>query len=75
MANAELDNLRQVYRDAVEAWIAAIREEEALATADPSVHAVDRWEEAGFREEEARIRAKAAKLAYEELLRRVNFGF
>ena len=75
MENAELDKLRQVYREAVAVWIAAIREEEALVTPDHSVQAVDRWEEAGFREEEARNRAKIAKKAYEELLRRVNFGF
>ena len=54
MENAELDKLRQDYRAAVEVWIAAIREEEALATPDHSVNAVDPWEEAGFREEEAR---------------------
>ena len=75
MKNAELDKLRQEYRAAVEVWIAAIREEEALATPDHSVNAVDQWEEAGFREEEARTCAKVAKSAYEDLLRRVNFGF
>ena len=75
MENAELDTLRQDYRAAVEVWIAAIREEEALVTPDHSVNAVDQWEEARCREEEARIRAKVAKSAYEDLLRRVNFGF
>jgi hypothetical protein len=42
-------------------------------TEDQSVTAVDIWEGAGFREEEARNRAKAAKSAYEDSLRRVNF--
>ena len=32
MDNAELDRLRQAYKDAVEKWMTAIREEEALAT-------------------------------------------
>lgn len=74
MENKELDRLRQDYRDAVERWIASIREEEALATADHSVSAVDAWEGAGFREDEARNRAKAAKSTYEDALRRVNFN-
>jgi hypothetical protein len=75
MDNATLDKLRQAYRNAVEVWIATIREEEALATPDHSVTAIDRWEEAGFREEEARNYAKAAKSAYEDALRRVNYNF
>jgi len=73
MENAELDALRQSYKNAVEGWIAAIREEEALATADHAVKAVDIWENAGFREEEARGKAKAAKSAYEDALRQVLF--
>ena len=73
MENPELDVLRQQYRDAVASWITAIREEEALSTVDHSVTAIDIWENAGFREEEARNLAKAAKKEYEEALRRVNF--
>jgi len=41
MDDAELDRLRQAYKDAVDKWITAIREEEALATPDYSVHAWD----------------------------------
>ncbi len=74
MENSELDQLRQDYCDAVEEWIAAIREEEALATPDHSVAAIDRWEEAGFREEKLRANAKDAKKVYEDALRRVNFN-
>lgn len=75
MENAELDSLRDTYKAAVERWIAAIREEENLATPDHTVHAVDVWEHAGFSEEEARNQAKAAKTAYEDALRKVNFNF
>jgi hypothetical protein len=72
---AELDKLRQVYKDAVERWITAIRAEENLATADHSVPAVDVWEHAGFDEEEARDKAKEARQEYEDALRKVDFGF
>lgn len=63
MENAELDALRQTYKDAVDKWIVAIREEEALATEDHAVKALDIWENAGFREEEARGKAKSANRA------------
>jgi hypothetical protein len=72
---AELDKLRHKYKIAVERWIAAIRAEEDLATADHTVHAVDVWENAGFAEDEARNQAKEARQAYEDALRNVNFHF
>jgi len=72
---AELDRLRQAYKDAVEQWITAIRAEEDLATPDHTVSAVDIWEHAGFSEEEARARAKEARSAYEDALRKVDFDF
>jgi hypothetical protein len=74
MDNAELDQRRQAYKDAVEKWVSAIREEEALVTPDHSVHAWDLWEQAGFAEEEARQRALDAKKAYEDGLREVDYG-
>ncbi len=75
MDTAELDQLRQAYKDAVEVWIQAIRAEENLATEDHSVPAVDIWEHAGFDDEEARGKAKEARQAYEDALRKVDFGF
>jgi hypothetical protein len=36
MDKADYDRLRQSYKDAVDTWVAAIREEEALATPDHS---------------------------------------
>ena len=72
---AELDRLRQAYKDKVDEWIAAIRAEEDLATADHSVPAIDVWEHAGFGEEEARAKAIEARKAYEDALRQVDFNF
>jgi hypothetical protein len=74
-AIAELDRLRQAYKDAVEQWIAAIRSEENLATADHSVSAIDVWEHAGFGEEAAREKAKDARRQYEDALREIDFNF
>lgn len=74
MDNAELDQRRQAYKDAVEKWVSAIREEELLATPDHSVHAWDLWGKAGFREEDARKRALAAKQEYEDGLREADYG-
>jgi hypothetical protein len=72
---AALDDLQQEYKEAVDEWIATIREEEALASVDHSVAAIDQWENAGFVEEAARNRAKAAKKAYEDALREKFFNF
>jgi len=70
----ELDALQSAYKAAVELWIAAIRAEEALASVNHSVAEVDRWEAAGFREEELRGKAKEAKAKYEDALRYKFFG-
>jgi hypothetical protein len=72
---AELDQMQTAYKSAVEEWRAAIAEEEALASVNHSVAEVDRWEGAGFREEEIRNKAKAAKKAYEGALREKFFHF
>ncbi|MBV8674001.1 MAG: hypothetical protein JOZ33_11245 [Acidobacteriaceae bacterium] len=73
--NSELDQKQTAYKEAVEKWIAAIREEETLASGDHSVNEIDRWEDAHFHEEEFRRRAKAAKKEYEDALRLRFFGF
>ncbi len=72
---SELDAMQSDYKTAVEEWIAAIRVEEALASTNHSVAEIDRWEGAADREEEARRKAKAAKKAYEDALRREFFNF
>ena len=73
--NAELDQMQQAYKKAIEEWIKAIKREEALASANHSVAQIDRWEEAHFKEEEARTKAKVAKEKYEGALRKKFFGF
>jgi hypothetical protein len=70
-----LDQKQAAYKGAVEEWVAAIREEETLASGEHSVAEVDRWEEASFREEKLRNRAKDAKKEYEDALREKFFGF
>jgi hypothetical protein len=75
MENAELDKLRFNYKAAVERWIAAIREEENLATVDHSMIAVEDWDRANFAEEDARNIAKAARQEYSNALRQVLYNF
>jgi hypothetical protein len=72
---SNLDQMQTAYKAAVERWIAAIREEEALASVDHSEAEIDTWEAAGFREEDARETAKEAKKTYEEALRKKFFDF
>jgi hypothetical protein len=73
---AELDQLQQEYKAAVEAWVAAIRHEEELASvADHSVAQIDEWENAADREDELRDAAKKAKSVYEDALREKFFHF
>jgi energy-converting hydrogenase A subunit M len=72
---SELDGMQKAYRAAVEEWIAAIEDEEALASVNHSVAEVDKWEAAHFREEEIREKVKIAKKKYEDALREKFFGF
>jgi hypothetical protein len=72
---SNLDQMQTAYKAAVEQWISAIREEEALASVDHSEAEIDTWEAAGFHEEDARERAKEAKKTYEEALRKKFFDF
>jgi hypothetical protein len=72
---SKLDEKQNAYKAAVEKWIAAIREEEALASVNHSVAEVDKWEAAHFKEDENRHQVKAAKKDYEDALRQKFFGF
>jgi hypothetical protein len=72
---SDLDAMQAAYKAAVDQWIAAIRAEEALASVNHSEAEVDAWEAAGFREEDARAKAKNAKSVYEEALREKFFNF
>jgi hypothetical protein len=72
---SDLNQMQAAYKEAVEQWIKAIREEEALASGDHSEAEIDAWEAADFREEDAREKAKEAKKNYEDALREKFFNF
>jgi hypothetical protein len=74
MDNSEYDRLRQAYKDAVDEWVAAIRDEEALATPDHSMIAMEHWDAANFKERDAQKKVIAAKEAYKDALRLFNYG-
>jgi hypothetical protein len=72
---SQLDQMQSKYKSAVETWISAIRQEEALASVNHSVAQVDQWENASQLEEEARKNAKTTKKDYEDALRKEFFNF
>jgi hypothetical protein len=71
----DLDQMQAAYRAAVEEWIAAIKQEEALASVNHTIAEVDKWEAAHFKEDDVRSKVKAAKKRYEDALREKFFGF
>jgi hypothetical protein len=71
----ELDRMQNAYKSAVEEWIAAIKQEESLASVNHTIAEVDKWEGAHFKEDEVRGKVKAAKKRYEDALREKFFGF
>jgi hypothetical protein len=75
MENLNFDQLLQNYRQAVDAWVNAIRAEEALATNDESMVAMEKWDTAGLRVHDAELAAKKARDLYKNALRKKNYGF
>jgi hypothetical protein len=71
----ELDQLQAAYKAAVEEWVAAIREEEGLASSPHSVADLDKWEAAYFREDKKHREVIHKKRLYEDALRREFYGF
>jgi hypothetical protein len=74
MSNADLDQLRLVYKRTVDEWVDAIRAEEALASPDHSMIAMEGWDTAHLRERDAHAKATKAREAYQDALRGVNYG-
>jgi hypothetical protein len=74
MSKADLDQLRLVYKKAVDEWVNAIREEEALATPDHSMVAMEKWDDAHFKEQDAQTKATEARDAYQDGLRTANYS-
>lgn len=75
MGNLDFDQLLKTYRAAVDRWVDAIRAEEALATEDHSMVAMEHWDDADFKVSDAEKEAKAARDAYKDALREKNYGF
>lgn len=74
MSKADLDQLRVAYKKATDKWVDAIRAEEALATPDHSIIAMEKWDAAHFTEHDAHTKATEAREAYKGGLRGVNYG-
>jgi hypothetical protein len=74
MSTADLDQLRLAYKKATDEWVAAIRAEEALATHDHSMIAMEHWDAAHFTEHDAHSKATEAREAYKDGLRSANYG-
>ena len=75
MENLDIDELLKAYKAAVDHWVDAIHAEEALATEDHSIVAMERWDDAGFTLNDAEHAAKKARDAYKNALRKKNYGF
>ena len=69
------DELLKDYRQAIDAWVDAIKAEEALANDDHSMVEMEKWDAAGFTEHDAEAVAKKARDQYKNALRKKNYGF
>ena len=74
MSPADFDQLRLAYKKATDEWVDTIRAEEALATPDHSMIAMEKWDDAHFIEHDAHTKATEAREAYKDGLRLVNYG-
>jgi hypothetical protein len=75
MNDQDFDQLLREYRQAIDAWVDAIRAEEALANDDHSMVEMEKWDEAGFASHDAEAVAKKARDHYKNALRKKNYGF
>ena len=75
MENLDFDQLLQTYKQSVDAWVDAIRAEEALATPDHSMVAMEHWDTAGLHVHDVELTAKKARDLYKNALRKKNYGF
>jgi hypothetical protein len=75
MEDLNFDQLLLNYKQAIDLWIAAIRSEEALATPDHSMIAMENWDTAGLHVHDTELAAKKARDLYKNALRKKNYGF
>jgi hypothetical protein len=74
MSEDNLDEVRLAYKKAIDEWVATIRAEEALATPDHSMVAMEHWDTAHLAKHDAHSKATEARDAYKDALREVNYG-
>jgi len=74
MESHDLDELQRQYKQAVDRLVAAIRAEEALANADHSETAMEKWDQADFAVQDALKEAKGAREHYKDGLRALHYG-
>jgi hypothetical protein len=75
MQDIDFDKLLAEYRGAVDAWVAAIEAEEALANDDHSMVEMEKWDTAALAAQDAEHKAKRSRERYKSALRRKNYGF
>jgi hypothetical protein len=75
MEDLDFDQLLHNYTQAIDAWVDAIRAEEALATPDHSMVAMEHWDTAGLHVHDVELAAKKARDLYKNALRKKNYGF
>ena len=75
MESLNFDQLLHDYRQAIDAWVNAIHAEEALATNDHSMVAMEQWDTAGLHVHDTELIAKKARDLYKNALRKKNYGF
>jgi hypothetical protein len=74
MDKPDIDQLRLDYKNAVDKWVDAIRAEEAAATPDHSMTAMERWDAYHFRERDAHQKVVESREIYKDALRALNYG-
>jgi hypothetical protein len=75
MEDKDFDQLLTHYKQTVDAWVAAIKAEEALANEDHSMIEMEKWDAASFVAHDAEAAAKKARDQYKNALRKKNYGF
>jgi hypothetical protein len=75
MSDLDFDALLKSYKNKVNEWVDAIRTEEALATDDHTMVAMEKWDAAGFTVHDTELAAKKARDHYKNELRKKNYGF
>ena len=75
MENLNFDQLLQNYKQSIDAWVNAIHAEEALATNDESMVAMEQWDTAGLQVHDTELAAKKARDLYKNAVRKKNYGF